>query len=144
MFSNTAFIEESIKINNNTFLEKIVELDNKISMIGSIQVVQNEESVNSIEYKDKKEEGRRYIISVIEEIVRLLSTPIGSRVMRPEYGSELYKLRDREFNVEWRLMATKYTFVAINHHIERVRCRKVLFEVLGDGKLKMKLQLEAK
>jgi len=93
----------------------------------------------SIEVGDN---GERYIISVSEEIIRLLSTPIGSRVMRPEYGSELYKLRDREFNDVWRLLAARYTFVAINRYIDRVRCRKVTFDVQGDGKIKMKLELE--
>ncbi len=62
--------------------------------------------------------------------------------MRPEYGSELYKVRDREMNPYWRLMAIKYTFEAINRWIERVRCRKVKFELQGDGKVGMRLELE--
>ena len=97
-----------------------------------------EVTVNAIEGID----DAGYIVGIEKELSRLLTTPIGSRVMRPEYGSELYKVRDREMNNYWRLMAIKYTFIAINRHIERVRCRKVLFEPQGDGKMKMKLELE--
>jgi phage baseplate assembly protein W len=86
----------------------------------------------------------KYLVTISEEILRLLTTPLGSRVMRPEYGSELYKLRDREFNNEWRLLAIRYTFVAINRHIKRVRCRKVTFEVKGDGRVGMNLELESR
>jgi len=97
-----------------------------------------EVTVNAIEGID----DAGYIVSIEKELSRLLTTPIGSRVMRPDYGSELYKVRDREMNDYWRLMAIKYTFIAINRHIKRVRCRKVLFDVQGDGKMKMKLELE--
>jgi len=108
----------------------------KTEMIGRQEI---DEDVLSYSEKDK---GTRYIVSVADEIVRLLTTPLGSRVMRPDYGSELYKVRDRELNGYWRLMAIAYTFIAINRHVKRVRCRKVFFEVLGDGRVQMNLRLE--
>lgn len=87
-------------------------------------------------------QGNIYLASVEEEIAEVLKTNLKTRVMRPDYGSELYKLRDREFNDAWRIWATKYTFEAINNNIDRVRCKKVYFEVQDDGKIKMNLDLE--
>ena len=145
MLHNSTGLEESIKLNQSLVFSKMVELENriadKISNI-SVEIVHQEVFENVLMNSEKIEQSYRYIISVADEIVRLLTTPIGSRVMRPNYGSELYKLRDREMNNYWRLMAIKYTFIAINRHIKRVRCRKVLFDVQGDGKMKMKLELE--
>lgn len=145
MLTNLTGIEESISLNNEIILNKLVELDEKIAgHISVLEVRENKSEIyeNIISYRAEQREQGRYIVSIADEIIRLLSTPLGSRVMRPEYGSELYKLRDREFNDYWRLIATRYTFVAINRYIERVRCRKVLFELLGDGRVKMNLELE--
>jgi hypothetical protein len=144
LLSNTTGLEESIKLNQKLVYQKLFELENKIAgQITSVDVVCPDIFGGSELYRvEKREESGRYIVSVAEEIVRLLTTPIGSRVMRPIYGSELYKLRDRENDGYWRLMAIKYTFEAINGWIERVRCRKVQFELQGDGRVKMKLQLE--
>ena len=146
MLHNSAGLEESIKLNQSLLFSKMVELEDRIvgriSKI-SVEIIGSQEiSKDVLTYSEKEDEDARYIISVTDEIVRLLTTPIGSRVMRPDYGSELYKVRDREMNNYWRLMAISYTFIAINRHIKRVRCRKVLFEVQGDGKMKMKLKLE--
>ena len=142
MLTNLTGIEEIIRLNNELLFNRLVELDEKIAGHISLIEVRDEVVYENISYRAEQREQGRYIVSVADEIIRLLSTPLGSRVMRPEYGSELYKLRDREFNDLWRLMATRYTFVAINRYIERVRCRKVLFEVLGDGRVKMNLELE--
>lgn len=66
-----------------------------------------------------------YEVSIAESLNRILRTPLGARVMRPEFGSELYKLRDREFNDEYRLLAAKYTYEAISKYEPRVRVKKV-------------------
>jgi len=141
MPSNLASIEETIKLNNELVLKEMVEMEERIAGKISFLEIEPVEVYDNFFVESREYEGR-YIVSVADEIVRLLSTPIGSRVMRPKYGSELYKLRDRKLNDEWRLMAIKYTFVAINCYIKRVRCRKVMFEVIGDGRIKMKLRLE--
>ena len=39
-------------------------------------------------------------ISVGESISRILTTPLGTRVMRPEYGSDLHLLIDRTVDDE--------------------------------------------
>ena len=142
MLTNLTGIEESIRLNNELIFNRLVELE--VKLISSTISTEKDcvEFVGSMQYLEQKNKGSRYIVSIDKEIMRLLITPLGSRVMRPKYGSELYKLRDREMTGYWLLMAIKYTFVAINEHVERVRCRKVKFEQQGDGRLKMKLELE--
>jgi phage baseplate assembly protein W len=70
-----------------------------------------------------------YVISIEESINRILKTPLGSRVMRPKYGSLLYTLRDRKFDDEFRVLATKYIFEAIKENEKRVKVAKVDFNV---------------
>lgn len=70
-----------------------------------------------------------YKVSIVNSINRILKTPLGSRVMRPDFGSRLYELRDREFNDDWKLKATRYTYEAISKHEPRVSVEKVNFEV---------------
>ena len=54
-----------------------------------------------------------YQISINDSIARILNTPLGSRVMRPEFGSEIHKLIDRKFDDKWRLDFTRFTASAI-------------------------------
>ena len=54
-----------------------------------------------------------YVINTKDSIIDILKTPKGSRVMRPNYGSDLYLLRDRTFNEEWKLTAQQNIFDAI-------------------------------
>ena len=70
-----------------------------------------------------------YKISVTDSINRILKTPLGSRVMRPEFGSLLYTLRDRSFDDEYKLKATKYTYEAISKFEPRVRIELVSFRI---------------
>ncbi|MBD3842683.1 MAG: GPW/gp25 family protein [Campylobacterales bacterium] len=69
------------------------------------------------------------ISTITESVIRILKTPLGSRVMRPEYGSKLYELRDRKFDDDFRLKATRYTFEAIALNEPRVKVKKVDFKV---------------
>jgi len=142
MLTNLSAIEESHKLSFDSLANAISILEEKIEIGNKVSCIEMKILPSSTTFEEKRESNGRYIVSVSDEIIRLLTTPLGSRVMRPKYGSELYKLRDRELNTEWRLWAIKYTFEAINRYIERVRCRKVLFELQGDGKIKMKLELE--
>ena len=52
-------------------------------------------------------------------------TPLGSRVMRPEFGSELYKLVDRNFDDEFKLDAISYIYEAIEKNLPEVKIKKV-------------------
>jgi hypothetical protein len=145
--TNTTALQESMILNHAIVMQKIVELEEKlVTHIGAVEVsiAPNEIYDNSVYRVERSDEQGRYIVSITEEIARLLITPLGSRIMRPEYGSELYKLRDRELTPHWRLMAIRYTFVAINSWIDRIRLRKVKFELINgeSGVVKMKLELE--
>lgn len=64
-------------------------------------------------------------IETEEAIKRVLMTPLGSRVMRPEFGSELYKLVDRNFDDEFKLDAISYTYEAIEKNLPEVKIKKV-------------------
>ncbi len=70
-----------------------------------------------------------YEVSIEKSINRILKTPLGSRVMRPEFGSELYLLRDRNFDDTFKALATKYIFEAINKNEPRVKVHSVDFNI---------------
>ena len=70
-----------------------------------------------------------YAVSIADSINRILKTPLGSRVMRPLYGSKLYELRDRTFDERFKTLATKYIFEAINKNEPRVRVQSVDFNI---------------
>jgi len=81
-----------------------------------------------------------YLISVSEEIRRVLVTKKGSIPMNPEYGSELYKLRDRTLDDEVRLKIISFTFDAIDKWVDRVKCKRV--EVIAKNDKEFDLRIE--
>lgn len=87
--------------------------------------------------------GKRYYVSVVDSIVRILGTRRGARVMRPAFGSDLYLLRDRPFDAAWRVMATRYIFEAISQFEPRVAFKKLTFNVdASTGKLSFIILLD--
>lgn len=70
-----------------------------------------------------------YLISIPDSIERILKTRLGSRAMRPMYGSRLYLLRDRKFNDQWKLLATRYVYEALSRNEPRVAIERVTFEL---------------
>lgn len=71
----------------------------------------------------------QYAVSILESISRILTTRLGERVMRPTFGSLLYLLRDRDFNSEWRVKATRYIFEAISRWEPRVIFKRLHFTI---------------
>ena len=69
------------------------------------------------------------VSTIAESIIRILKTPLGSRVMRPNYGSKLYELRDRKFDEKFKTLATKYIFEAIKINEPRVQVESVDFKI---------------
>ena len=61
---------------------------------------------------------RKKEIATEEAIKRVLITPLGSRVMRPEFGSRLFELIDRTFNTEYKLDAISFTYEAIERNLK--------------------------
>jgi len=85
-----------------------------------------------------------YLADIPESINRILKTPLGSRVMRPEFGSLLYTLRDRECDEVFRVLVAKYTYEAIRKNEPRASVQRVNFEidpVKGSIKLKILLNI---
>lgn len=70
-----------------------------------------------------------YVISIKKSINRILQTPLGTRAMRPEFGSKLYELRDRKFDDLFKALATKYIFEAIKNNEPRVSVDSVDFKI---------------
>lgn len=70
-----------------------------------------------------------YAVSIADSIARILTTRLGERVMRPTFGSNLYLLRDRDFNSEWRVKATRYIYEAIQRWEPRVRFKRLRFNI---------------
>ena len=64
-------------------------------------------------------------IETEEAIKRVLTTPLESRVMRPEFGSLLYTLVDRNFDNEFILDAIGYTYEAIEKNLPEIKIKKV-------------------
>lgn len=83
-------------------------------------------------------EGNTHLAQSIADI---LTTPIGSRVMRREYGSQLPDLIDAPFNDATRLQAYAATAMALMRWEPRIRLSRVqLF--LGDRPGQAVLDLE--
>lgn len=75
------------------------------------------------------QETKMYLVPIAQSISRILKTPLGSRVYRPEFGSLLYTLMDRDFDDNFRVKATKYTFEAIKKNEPRITVQRVDFEI---------------
>jgi phage baseplate assembly protein W len=66
-----------------------------------------------------------YLISIEDSIQTILSTPKGTRVMLPEFGSELNELIDRKFDDEWRIDCARFCYEAIAMWEPRIEVLKV-------------------
>jgi hypothetical protein len=67
-------------------------------------------------------------ISVEDSIKRILSTPVGDRVMRPYYGSLLHNLIDAPLDSSWKVKFIAYAFSAIEKNEKRVKVKRVEVE----------------
>lgn len=72
-------------------------------------------------------------LDTLESIRRILVTPLGTRVMMPEYGSRLFELVDKTVDDEWVLDATRYTYEAIEKNEPRVVVKKVTIQTGDDA-----------
>ncbi|TKX33241.1 GPW/gp25 family protein [Campylobacter taeniopygiae] len=83
-----------------------------------------------------------YLISIEESVKDILTTPLGSRVMRPDYGSLLYTLIDRKIDDDFRVKLTRYTAEAISKWEKRVKLKGVRLNKMQEGKLSITLLFE--
>lgn len=80
-------------------------------------------------------------------IKRILETPLGSRVMLPNFGSNLFELIDKTINEEYRLKYIAYTFEAF-YDLENGKLwdkelepKQVIFNSVDSNELKTTLVL---
>jgi phage baseplate assembly protein W len=75
-----------------------------------------------------------------QSIVDILTTPIGSRVMRRDYGSRLVELVDRPINDRLKVQIYSATAEALGKWEPRFRCKKVSVESAEAGKIELLLE----
>lgn len=76
-----------------------------------------------------------------QSIIDILTTPLGSRVMMREYGSELFDLLDKPVNAVWKLRFYRATILALNRWEPRLAIRRVTVNAsnLANGQVSMDL-----
>lgn len=77
-----------------------------------------------------------------QSIVVILTTPIGSRVMRRDFGSMLPYLVDQPVTLRFRTDLFHATAEALTRWEPRVKVRKVAMKLLSDSKVRIDLWLD--
>lgn len=72
----------------------------------------------------------------------VLTTPIGSRVMRRDYGSRIAELIDREWGEGLQAAVVAATAEALQRHEPRLRVTHVAVEPIADGHVSIDLDGE--
>ena len=62
--------------------------------------------------------------------------------MNPEYGSELYKLRDRTLDDEVRLNIISYSYDAIDRWVDRVKCKKIDVIAIDNKNFDLRIEID--
>jgi phage baseplate assembly protein W len=75
-----------------------------------------------------------------QSIVDILTTPIGSRIMRRDYGSRLFELVDQPINDRLKVQIYSATAEALGKWEPRFRCKKVSVEATENGKIELLLE----
>jgi phage baseplate assembly protein W len=74
-----------------------------------------------------------------QSIVDILTTPIGSRIMRREYGSNLFYLVDRPVNREFVQQIYAAVAEAIERWEPRFDLKKITVDEINDGRITLSL-----
>ncbi len=83
----------------------------------------------------------KHLIDIENSIKDILLTPLGSRVMLPEYGSRIYELIDRKVDDEFRADLACFVIEAVEKWEKRVKIDEVHLMGLKDHKLSFKVVL---
>lgn len=75
-----------------------------------------------------------------QSIEDILFTPIGSRVMRREYGSLIFKLLDSPFSDATRLQVMAATATAISTWEDRIELTSAVFTKVENGQFEILLE----
>ena len=68
-----------------------------------------------------------------QSIMDIVSTPVGTRVMRPEYGSAVPRLVDQPVTKGWKLAVYAAVAEALHRWEPRVRVDRVRVDAVGPG-----------
>ena len=82
------------------------------------------------------------MIDITSSIKDILITPLGSRVMRPEYGSLLYTLIDQKVDDSFKMKLTRYCAVSLEKFEPRVSLKGTKVLQNANGKLVIELVFE--
>ena len=83
----------------------------------------------------------KYLIDIENSIKDILLTPLGSRVMLPEYGSRIYELIDRKVDDEFRADLACFVIEAVEKWEKRVKVDEVRLIGLKNHTLSFKVVL---
>lgn len=75
-----------------------------------------------------------------QRLADVMTTPIGSRVMRREYGSELFNLIDQPMSSGWRVQIYAAVAKAVENPVNGLadfKVRQVLVNTLADGQAEL-------
>lgn len=81
-----------------------------------------------------------YLVGIRESVERILTTPVGSRVMEPTFGSRIHELIDRRPDREWSLTFIRYCHDALKRWEPRVKLVRAV-PYATDGHIKVSLYL---
>ncbi|MBE3607094.1 GPW/gp25 family protein [Campylobacter sp. RM13119] len=84
----------------------------------------------------------KYLASINESIKDILLTPLGSRVMLPDYGSRLFELIDRRVDDSFRADLACYVIEAVEKWEKRIKIDEVRLISLENHALKFKIIFE--
>lgn len=77
-----------------------------------------------------------------QSIADILTTPVGSRVMRPDYGSELPRMVDQPINRGWMSVIQAEVARAIGRWEPRLKLQRVTVESVIDGMVTIRIDGE--
>ena len=75
-----------------------------------------------------------------QSIADIVTTPIGTRVMRPEYGSKLPRLIDRPVTQSWKLEVYAAVADALRQWEPRVTVERVQIDAVGPGYVELSVR----
>ncbi|ONI58189.1 lysozyme family protein [Wolbachia pipientis wVitA] len=75
-----------------------------------------------------------------QSIIDMLTTPIGSRIMRREYGSRLFELVDKPINRDFTLEIYAAVAEALEKWEKRFKLEKVKIAEVKEGKMTLVLE----
>ncbi|CUU82338.1 GPW/gp25 family protein [Campylobacter hyointestinalis] len=81
----------------------------------------------------------KHLVSIEESIKDILLTPLGSRVMCPEYGSRLFELVDRKIDDEFRADLAYFVIEAVQKWEKRVKIDEVRLISFENHALKFRI-----